>query len=229
MKTRTGLTKSRRFSFKSLYRENEGVALPFSFDDKSPIPRPEQDVFFDWIRFYLYKEVIGIESKHTARAKTYDLHKLLVYFEFSCGHQKVGLWGKAFTASFVSALEREYEISTVYRIFATVANFVKFLILHEIIKPVDNPTDGIRLQDQELPPPKGVQLIATGPAKAFYLSSAKMYDLLMSAAQYFIKKKDPKNKRDRTMPYRDAAIVAYSTILVFVLKRSAVSHCPRWI
>ena len=138
-------------------------------------------------------------------------------------------YGIAFTAAFVSALEREYEISTVYRIFATVANFVKFLILHEIIKPVDNPTDGIRLQDQELPPPKGVQLIATGRAKAFYLSSAKMYDLLMSAAQYFIKKKDPKNKRDRTMPYRDAAIVAYSTILVFVLKRSAVSHCPRWI
>ena len=117
-------------------------------------------------------------------------------------------YGIAFTAAFVSALEREYEISTVYRTFATVTNFVKFLILHEIIKPVDNPTDGIRLQDQELPPPKGVQLIATGRAKAFYLSSAKMYDLLMAAAQYFIEKKDPANKRDRTMPYRDAAVLA---------------------
>src|SRR5664279_287610 len=141
VKIKKGLPKSRRFSFKSLYREDEETALPFDFNDKSPVPRPEQDVLFDWIRFYLYKEVIGIESKHTARAKAYDLHKLLEFFEFSCGHQKIGLWDKAFSASFVAALEREYEISTVYRTFATITNLVKFLILHEIIKPVDNPTD----------------------------------------------------------------------------------------
>ena len=92
VKITKGLPKSHRFSFKALYREDEGTALPFDFNDKSPVPRAEQDVLFNWIRFYLYKEVIGIESKHTARAKTYDLHKLLVFFEFSFGHQKIGLW-----------------------------------------------------------------------------------------------------------------------------------------
>lgn len=197
-----------RFSFKALYRQKNGFELPFNINDTSPVPRPAGDNLFAWMEFYLYKEVVGIESKHTARAKAYDLHKLMAFFDFSADMQAIGLWDKALTASLVTALEREYETASVYRIFATITNFVKFLILHEIIKPVDNPTEGIRLQDQELPPPKGVQLIATGRAKASYLSSAKMYDLLMTAAQYFIDKKDPANKRDRTMPYRDAAIVA---------------------
>lgn len=201
-------TLSPRFSFKSLYPKKDGTNLPSLIDDKSPVPRPEIDSLLDWMRFYLYKEVIGVESRHTARAKAYDLHKLLAYFEFTFGHQRIELWDKAFTNSFVGALEKEYEISSVYRIFATVTNFINFLILHEVIKPIDKPSEGIRLQDQELPPPKGVQLIATGRAKAFYLSSAEIYGLLMTAAQSFINKKDPANKKDRTMPYRDAAIIA---------------------
>ena len=69
VKIKKGLPKSHRFSFKALYRVAEGAALPFNFNDKSPVPRPVGDILFDWIRFYLYKEVIGIESKHTAQAK----------------------------------------------------------------------------------------------------------------------------------------------------------------
>ena len=200
--------KKSRFSFKGLYCRKDGAVLPFDLEDRTPITQPERKYLFDWMKFYLYKEVLGIESKHTARAKAYDLHKLLEYFEFFFGHQKVEHWDRAFTASFVSSLEKEYETSSIYRIFATVTNFVNFLILHEIIKPIDNPTEGVRLQDQELPPPKGVQLLATGKQKAFYLSSAAIYDLLLSAANSFIDKKDPANKKDRTMPYRDAAIIA---------------------
>ncbi len=197
-----------RFRFKSIYHKETATVLPFSVEDKTSVVRPEGDALVNWIRFYLYKEVIDIESKHTARAKAYDLQKLLVFFEHSFLHQEIGLWDKAFTASFVSALEKEYETSSVYRIFATVTNFVNFLILHDVIKPIDKPTEGIRLQDQELPPPKGVQLLATGERKAFYLSSQEIYELLMAAAQTFINTKNSANKKDRTMPYRNAAIIA---------------------
>jgi len=197
-----------RFSLKALYRAGKKAAFPFDLEDSTPVPRPEGDDLFEWMKFYLYKEVLGIESKHTARAKGYDLQKLLVYFDVSFGHQKIERWDKAFTASFVAALEKEYEISSVYRTFATVTNFVNFLILYEVIKPIEKPTEGVRLRDQELPPPQGVQLVAEGKQKAFYLSSQEIYDLMMGAAKSFIEKQDPKDRKDRTMPHRDAAIFA---------------------
>lgn len=197
-----------RFSFKALYVEGKKAPLPFRLEAGSPVPRPSSDDLLEWVRFYLYREVLGVESKHTARAKAYDLQKFIEYFGFFFDHQKIGCWNKAFTTSFIEALEKEYAISSVYRTFATVTNFVSFLILHEVLKPVDNPTAGVSLREQELPPPKGVQLIAVGKQKAFYLSSQAMYDLMMGAAKYFIEIKNRENEKDRTMPYRDAAIYA---------------------
>ena len=210
MSNRTkNLKHKARFNFKSLYQGKTDIAFPFDLNNVSPLNRTLDYDLLEWMRFYLYKEVLGnIESKHTARAKAYDLHKLLSYFIFTFGDQQIKHWNKVFTASFVDALDNEYEIPSVYRIFATVTNFVNFLILYDVITPVDRPTEGIRLRDQELQAPKGIQLIATSKNKAFYLSSQEIYDLIMEAAKSFIEKKNPEDRKDRTMPYRDAAILA---------------------
>lgn len=202
-------TPKKRFSFKALYREENKDVFPFDVTDTSPVERPLRNDLLQWMKFYLYKKVLGkIASKHTARAKAYDLHKLLSYYIFMFGDQAIRRWDMAFTASFVTALEKEYETSSVYRIYATTTNFVNFLILYDVIKPIDKPTDDIDLQDKELPAPKGVQLVATGKKKAFYLSSQEIYDLMMEAARKLIVHKDPGNKKDRSKPYRDAAIFA---------------------
>jgi len=192
-----------RFRFKKLYAKRN--ALPFDINTAVPVLRPETDNILDWIKFYLYKEVIGINSPHTARAKAYDLHKLLAFFEFTqC--QSISSWDKALTSSFVKALEKEYEVSSVYRIFATVTDFVNFLIIQEVIKPKDNPTAGIHLREQELPPPQGVHLL--NKTQTVKLTSQEIYELLLSSAQSFVDEKDPGNKKDRTLPFRDKAIVA---------------------
>lgn len=164
--------------------------------------------------FYLYKEVIGIESQHTTRAKIYDLHKLLAFYEYS-KVQSITAWDKAFTNSFVMALEKEYAIGTVHRIFATVTNFVHFLIIYEVIKPVDNPTTGIRLQDQELPPPQGVQVVNKERPTEQQLSGSEIYDHLMAVAKSCIDDQLAPNikKKNRALPFRDLAIldVLYNT------------------
>jgi integrase len=194
-----------RFRFKKLCGA-EDYAVPFDFTHSTPVLRPATDNLQNWIRFYLYKEVIGIESPHTARAKAYDLHKLLVFYELTKG-SSIAVWDKVFTNSFVNALEKEYAIGSVYRIFATVTNFVSFLILLEAIKPTDNPTAGIRLLDHELPPPQGVQVL-NKEQTVDQLSSREIYDRLIAAAQSFIDEKYSAGKKDRTLPRRDLAIVA---------------------
>lgn len=203
--------RTARFRFKKLYGENV-TSLPFNVDSSVPAPRPDNDILHDWMSFYLYKEVIGIESQHTARAKAYDLHKLLAFYEHSKG-KSIADWDKAFTNSFVTALEKEYAIGTVHRIFATVTNFVRFLIMYEVIKPIDNPTTGIRLLDQELPPPQGIQVINKDQPVGQKLSGEEIYERLLEAAQTFIVKNNPDKKYDRTLPYRDLAIITllYST------------------
>jgi integrase len=158
------------------------------------------------MRYYLYREVIGIESPHTARAKVYDLHKFLVFFKLSKGDEDISLWDKALTNSFVEALQDEYGIPSIYRIFATLTNFTNFLILREAIKPVNNPTDGIRLSNRELPPAQGVQLQQND--QPIQSSSEEVHEILLSAAQSFVEGKLSADKKTRTLPYRDKAIVS---------------------
>jgi integrase len=78
------------------------------------------------------------------------------------------------------------------------------LILHEVIRPLDNPIKDARLRSQELPAPQGII-----PSRDdVHLSSKDMYSLLMNAAQSLIDEKDPTDKKNRKMPYRDAAVIA---------------------
>jgi len=205
------MEQTKKFKFKSLYsraNKEDGTLARLLFLGTQDLPReePTNDDMLKWIRYYLYKEVFNIESKHTARAKAYDLHKLIKFFEHTYGDRSIRRWDKAFTAAFISALEDEYGISSIYRIYATVTNFVNFLILREVIKPIDNPIAGIRLQSVELPAAKGVQLLLK--TKLLTSDSKEMYNLLMAAAQTFIDNKDPQNRKDRTCPRRDAAILA---------------------
>lgn len=200
--------KKARFLFKKLHGKDK--PLFFSADPAavpSPLSAPENDDLHAWMVFYLHKEVIGIESPHTVRAKAYDLHKLLAFYEHSKG-KSIAAWDKAFTNSFVTALEKEYATGTVHRIFATATNFVRFLIIYEVIKPIDNPTTGVRLQDQELPPPQGIQVIHKELPGEQLMSSEEIYNCLIAAAQTFVAQKDPANKKDRTLPCRDLAIIA---------------------
>ncbi len=194
-----------RFRFKSLYAKGK-KPLPYNIKTSEKRSRPETDSLVDWINFYLYKEVFGIESPHTARAKVYDLHKLTAFFEYS-NITSIAFWDKAITSSFVEALEKEYEVSSVYRTFATITNFVSFLILHEAIKPIDNPTTGIRLRDQELPAPQGVQLL-NKLGNAPQLTSQEIYQLLLNAGQSLINDKITAEKKSRALPYRNLAIIA---------------------
>ena len=80
--------------------------------------------------------------------------------------------------------------------------------MHEVIKPIENPTTGVRLQDQELPPPQGIQVIHKELPGEQLMSSEEIYNCLIAAAQTFVAKKDPANKKDRTLPCRDLAILA---------------------
>lgn len=104
---------------------------------------PDMDMLA-WIRYYLKKEVVGVESWHTARAKIYDLWKFVNFYRFYTV-KDITAWDKACSQSFVHALEKEYEISTVYRVFATLSNFASFLIIQEVIKAKDNPVKDIKL------------------------------------------------------------------------------------
>ncbi len=195
-----------RFVFRKLYAKDKETraVLPFDLKEYIPVPQPQNDVLLDWMKFYLKKEVVGVESKHTARAKAYDLHKLYVYFTKLTGHENIKLWDKATTASFIEALDKEYSVASTHRIFATVVNFVFFLILYEVIRPINNPVKDARFRSLELPAPQGI----TSSRDDVRLSSKKIYSLLMDAAQSLIDEKDPADKKNCKMPYRNAAIIA---------------------
>jgi site-specific recombinase XerD len=156
-----------------------------------------------WMRYYLKKEVVGVESWHTARAKIYDLWKFVNFFYKFYPGKDILLWDKACSQSFVQALEKEYEISTVYRIFATVSNFASFLIIQEAVKAKDNPVKDTKLQEQELPPPRGMQVVSDVSLEGPHYSSKEMFDMLMKSAETFIEEKTP-----RTRPLRDIAIMS---------------------
>ena len=196
----------KRFRFKNLYGKGK-PPLPFRVETiTSPVPRPETDLLEDWARFYLYKEVIGIESPNTVRGKLYDLHKLIAFFKFSKGQAALQVWDKALSSSFMQALEREYGVGTAYRVFATTTNFVNFLILHGAINPVDNPVREIKTPEQELPPAQGILVVTDGQVVPY--RSKEVYNMLLDAAQSFIDKPRTDDKANRTLPFRDKAIVA---------------------
>ncbi len=196
-----------RFRFKKLYGKD--TSLPFCINSPAPVPRPADANLQSWMLFYLGKEVIGIESPHTVRAKAYDLHKLLAFYEHTKRDQSsIASWDKAFTSTFVDALEKEYATGTVHRIFATVTNFVQFLIIHEVILPINNPTTGIRLQDQELPPPQGIQAINKEQPAEQQMAGEEIYASLLTAARELINDKSQSKKPDRALPHRDLAIIS---------------------
>jgi integrase len=194
-------TDKKQFSFKKLYKEK--TVIPFNLhpevgDNSNP---PQDFDCISWINFYLKKEVIGIESKHTVRAKCYDLHKFYVYSQHVLPGKDLKAWDKAFSAAFVTALDKEYEVSSVYRTFATMTNFARFLILYSVILPIHNPVKNIKLQNQELPPPQGIQLVSNRKNKPS-MDGRELYDLLIKTAKGFLATKGS------VMPYRDIAIIA---------------------
>ncbi len=54
----------------------EWIKSQISAQESAP---PDIDML-GWMRYYLKKEVVGVESWHTARAKIYDLWKFLNFF-----------------------------------------------------------------------------------------------------------------------------------------------------
>ncbi len=202
-------TKAKKLGFfKSLYAEENQTPLPFDFRSLARIPRPKSDLLREWIQFYLSKDVIGIESPHTAEAKAYDLHKFLVFSRSTQNHESIALWDKALTSTFVTALENEYEISTVYRIFASLTNFASFLVKYEMIKAIDKPTEGVPLSNEELPLPQGIRVISKDGVE-LDIDSKTIYEVLTSAAESFVSSVPSVGKNsNRTRPCRDSAIFA---------------------
>lgn len=186
----------------------EKVTLPFNVSPEIQVLQPTDYNLLSWCNFYLKKDVMGIESIHTARAKQYDLYKLYKYCKYRGCDIDIRIWDKALLSAFVTELEKVYEIPTVYRVFATITNFVGFLILNDVILPKNNPVRGIPMRTQELPPPQGIQAKNERSGKSLYLSSDDMYARLLSAAQELINLKRDPTIKNRARPYRDAAITA---------------------
>ena len=164
---------------------------------------PNDQDMLAWMRFYLRKEVVGVESWHTARAKIYDLWKFVNFFYRYYPRKNLSVWDQPCTQSFIQSLEKEYEISTVYRIFATVSNFASFLIIQEAIKAKDNPVKDVKLQEQELPPPRGIQVLSDTSLESPQYTSKQMFDMLLESAKTFIGEKKKRNR-----PLRDIAIIS---------------------
>lgn len=198
----------KQFRFKDLYKKTRGKKrpLPFNVQPGGKTAKPDSLDLLEWINCYLRREVIGVESTHTARAKLYDLHKFLVYFHHIHPEGDIKFWDKALTASFVEALEKEYEVSTVYRIYKTISNFSNFLIVTRTIYADESPVRGIKLPEQELPPPKGVQVISNERLEAPYFKSEDMFEILLKTAYSFARNTDRKNSR--ACPFRDIAIIS---------------------
>ncbi len=170
---------------------------------------PASEDLLAWIRFYLHKDVIGVESNHTARSKIYDLYKFVAFYHNKLSSFNIELWGKSVTQQFVDNLELTYKQSTVYRIFATVCNFASFLVLHNAISAKDNPTKNIRLVNKdELPEARGLQVVDEMYKQVKY-SGEQIYQLMIKVARERIS--NPLMPRAR--PCRDAAIltVLYGT------------------
>lgn len=61
----------------------------------------------------------------------------------------------------------------------------------------------IKLQEQELPPPRGMQVISDVSLEGPHYSSKEMFEMLMKSAKTFIEEKNR-----RTRPLRDIAIIS---------------------
>jgi hypothetical protein len=87
-----------------VYSEDENISLfewiesQISTQESAP---PNMDML-GWMRYYLKKEVVGVEPWHTARAKIYDLWKFLNFFCRFYPGKNLLAWDKACSQSFAN-------------------------------------------------------------------------------------------------------------------------------
>jgi integrase len=166
---------------------------------------PQNDDLLAWIRWYLKKEVLDVESHHTARSKIYDLWKFVVFYFRRSSSDSLSAWDKPCSQSLIDALESEYDISTVDRIYATISNFWNFLVVQEAVKAKDNPLKGITKRHREqLPPARGLDVLSDASSKIPDYGSEQKYEMFMNAAKSFID-----DAKKYHAPLRDIAIVSF--------------------
>ena len=158
-----------------------------------------------WVRWYFKKEVVDVESQHTSRSKAYDMWKFVVFFLHRTLTEDLTQWDKPCSQSFINALEAEYDISTVDRIYATLTNFWAFLVVQEAVKAKDNPLKGTKKRrSQQLPPARGLDVLSNVSSAIPQYTGAEKYGMFLGAAKSLIGK-----AKKYQSPRRDVAIISF--------------------
>jgi len=166
---------------------------------------PQESDLLPWVRWYLKKDVLDVESPHTARSKIYDLWKFIVFCLRRANSEDLSMWDKPCSQAFIDALESEYDIATVDRIYATVSNFWNFLVVQEAVKAKDNPLKGITKRHREqLPPARGLDVLSNTSSHIPTYSSEQKYEMFINAGKSFID-----DAKKYHAPLRDIAIIAF--------------------
>ncbi len=191
----------------TIKRRHKETLFAFIRRQTRPQDRPEQELksLREWIRYYLRKEVINVESSHTARAKIYDLFKFLTYFEKEVRGEDLTHWNKPCSGGFFDILENRnnFASASTQRILATLTNFVTFLIVEEAIKPKDNPIKGTRATiDDDLPPARGPQIVSKTSIDVPEYTQQQIFDIMAKSAQDLLS-----NNHKWARPKRDLAIL----------------------
>jgi len=158
-----------------------------------------------WVRWYLKKEVVDVESVHTSRSKMYDLWKFVVFFIQRKPGGDLTSWDKPCSQSFIDTIEADLDISTVDRIYATISNFWTFLVIQEAVKARDNPLNGVSKRHREqLPPARGLDVLSNVSSDISKYTSKEKYDMFIKAAESYTDK-----AKKYHAPLRDIAIISF--------------------
>ncbi len=177
---------------------------PKELDIKSSNPveeKPSDNSLLPWIKFYIYREVAGVGSHHTSRAKIQDLQKFVNYFYSKQPDGNTARWTKAVTQSFLNSLSKRHETSSVLRSLATLSHLSNFLEKMKVLDYEGNPVRKIKGPKKEPLQPQGIHAINSKTGE-IVLSGEQIYDALINAVLAQIESKPS------PILYRNAAILS---------------------
>lgn len=137
-----------------------------------------------------------------------DLQKFL---SFIGGKKLLPEWHLADSQGFIEMLNtKKAAASTVYRIFATLTHFAKYLEKKRVLDPDDNPLKGVQRPPKQGMVPRHIAIY--GPGRVLYMEGQPAYDLLFEAAIEEItlmQECGPRRYPRRVWPYRDKSLLQF--------------------
>lgn len=174
---------------------------------KSP---PADGPLSDWARWYHEREVTGVGSPFTQKAKRQDLEKFLNFFLKKVGNAPPSSWRKSVTQSFINRLHSSLKPASISRVLATLTCFARYLERKGVIEPDDNPLRGVQKPPRSSMKPKHIAIYA--PQGEIFMEGSPAYGQFLSAANLIIERQvesGPQRFPRRVWPYRDKALLEF--------------------